>query len=183
MHRTNHLHHERIAHLVGEIQGLLLLVNDADLLLGDACSVEQFVYLIRADVAILAAVDALADAGGIDLRHLHVLGLRLRGVIHLADGITQHALLREVDAALGNEVLNLVLHVDDGRQHGEDGLLAGLHLLVEQVVDFFVAEQARRAEDDHREVDVGVVVLDGVDDIAKLFGRSCRQEIDGVAHA
>jgi hypothetical protein len=48
----------------------------------------------------------------------------------------------------GDEIFNLVLHVNDGRQHGEDGLLAGAHLLVEQVIDLLVREESRRTEDD-----------------------------------
>ena len=38
------------------------------------------------------------------------------------------------------------------------------------------------AEDDHGEIDVGVLVLDGVDDVAQLLGGACGEEVDGVAH-
>ena len=113
---------------------------------------------------------------------LNILGLRLGSVVDLDKSVAQHTLFGEVDTSLRDEVLYLLFYIDDGGQDGEYWFLAGLHLLVEKIIYFFVREKSRGTEDDDGEVDVGIFVLDSVDDVSKLFGCSCGEEVDRVAY-
>ena len=83
---------------------------------------------------------------------------------------------------LVNELLHLASGDVQARQHGEDGFLAGEHLLMQHGVGIVAGYQTRRAEDDHDGVHVVVALLAEVDADAQVLGSTCCQEVDGVGH-
>ena len=81
---------------------------------------------------------------------------------------------------VAHEVLDFVFHKDDGRQNREDRFLAGLHLLVQNLVNLIVSEQACRAVDDAHAIDVVEVVLHSINDNTKLFSGTRGEEVNRV---
>ena len=83
---------------------------------------------------------------------------------------------------LVDELLHLTASDVEAGQHGEYGLLAGEHLLVQYGVGVVAGHQTRRAEDDHDGVHIVVTLLAEVDADAQVLGSTCCQEVDGVGY-
>ena len=117
MQRTYNLHYQRnilaATYFLCESKRIFLLVNFYRFLAVDSCSIEKLVVVGNFHITVLYAVDGLADTGNINLRKLNIFGLWLRSVVNLAQCITKHAFLREVDMSLCYEIVNIVLNIDN----------------------------------------------------------------------
>ena len=183
VYRAHNFHYQWVTYFVGKVDSLLFLIYHAYLLLSYTGSIKHFVHFIRTYITILTAVYHLAYSFFVYSRQFYIFGLWFRSVNHFRQSISKYTFFGEVDAMfVGDKVSYLVFYVNDRRQYWEDGLFASLHFLVKHFIYVPVGEQSRTTEYYGHSIDVVEIVLASVDDISKLFGSTCSQEVDRVTH-
>ena len=183
MHGTNDLDHDGIAHLAGCGDELVTVGRNLLGHNGDSGCLQQGAYVIGGDIAVL--LDAVDDgAHGFDIHFGAevVGGGRLGRVAHADERLGQSHLVGKVHMTLVDELLHLAASDVQARQHGEDGLLAGEHLLVQHGIGVIAGHQTRRTKDDHDGIHVVVALLAEVDAYAQVLGSTRGQEVDGVGN-
>ena len=143
MERSYDFHNQRIAHFSGEGDSIAFLGDFHLLLTVDPCGIQECSDIIEAEVNLFTTVNDLTDSGHVHLRHFRSERLRFGGSQHIDQCVAKDALLGEVDAMfVFNEIGNLVLHIDDRRQNGENRLAAHFHFLVQHFVNLVIGEEA-----------------------------------------
>ncbi len=182
VHRAHDLHHQREPDLAGQLQTIGFLIGRSFLGTGDSRRIEQVVDPVGRKITVAGTVHNTSDAFHIHARELGIGRFHARRIVHLGERIAEEHFVREIDAAVADELLDLALHPAVRGEYREYRFFGGAYLLGQQRIDVVDREKTRRTENHRDAVDLIEIVLARIEDVSELFRRARRQEIDGIAH-